>query len=183
MFYAIQGLITHKEPTLVVLKTQGGVSYALSISLFCAARLEKGREIELYTTPLFKEDSQRLFGFLDKAEQQMFELLLKVNGIGASIAMAVCSTLDSSAFYKALSTGDESAFKAVPGIGAKVAKRVITELGDKKAGLNLSDDSKSQALQALITLGFKQDKALESLAKCESKDTGELVKEALKRLS
>jgi len=167
----------------VVLKTQGGVSYALSVSLFTSSKLEKGAQIELLTTPIFKEDSQRLFGFLEKSEQQMFELLLKVNGIGASIAMAVCSTLDSNAFYKALSTGDENAFKSVPGIGAKVAKRIITELSDKKVSLSLSDDGKTQALQALITLGFKQEKALEALSKCESKEVSALVKEALKRLS
>lgn len=183
MLYAIQGVISHKEPTLVIVKTKGGVSYGVHISLFSSSKIQKGDELELLTTCIIKEDSHKLYGFLDKNEQNMFELLLKVNGVGANTAMAVCSSLSVNDFYKALQMGDENALKKVPGIGLKSAKRIIVELGDKKANLTSTSSEHAQALAALISLGFKQEKALEALAKCEAKEVGELVKEALKQLS
>lgn len=183
MVKAIEGIISTKEPTFIIIKTSSGVSYGLFISLFCSAKLEKGQKAELFTTMIIKEDSQKLYGFLDKNEQKMFELLLKVNGIGATTAMAVCSSLDTNSFYKALNLGDENAFKQVAGIGAKTAKRIIVELGDAKISIESGDESKSQALQALLSLGFKQDRVLKTLSECKAKDTSELIKEALKKLS
>ena len=183
MIKGIEGVISLKEPTFVVLKTNGGVSYGISVSLFCSAHLEKGQKTELFTTMIVKEDSQRLYGFLDKNEQKMFELLLKVNGIGATTAMAVCSSLDTNSFYAALHSGNEEAFKKVAGIGPKSAKRIIIELGDAKIALESTDEGKNQALQALLSLGFKQDRALKALSECKASSTSELIKEALKKLS
>lgn len=183
MVKAIEGIISIKEPTFIIIKTNSGVSYGVFISLFCSAKLEKGQKVELYTTMIIKEDSHKLYGFLDKNEQKMFELLLKVNGIGATTAMAVCSSLDTNSFYKALNLGDENAFKQVAGIGVKSAKRIIVELADAKMSIESGDESKSQALQALLSLGFKQDRVLKVLSQCKAKDTSELIKEALKKLS
>ncbi|TQR34633.1 Holliday junction branch migration protein RuvA [Campylobacter sp. MIT 99-7217] len=183
MIYAIEGIVTQKEPTFVIIKTSSGLSYGVFVSLFCSTKIEKGAKIELFTTQIIKEDSQKLYGFLEKNEQQMFELLLKVNGIGASTAMAVCSTLDVNSFYKALNLGDESAFKKVAGIGVKVAKRILVELSDKKINLENIDENKSKAMQALLTLGFKQDKILQVLKDCTHENTSDLIKEALKKLS
>ncbi|WP_270985939.1 Holliday junction branch migration protein RuvA [Campylobacter upsaliensis] len=183
MVVAIEGIITKKEPTFAVLKTQNGVSYGIYISLFCAAKLELHTKCELLITQIIKEDSHKLYGFLEKDEQKIFEMLLRVNGIGATTAMAICSSLDSNAFYKALSLNDESIFKKVPGIGAKSAKRIIVELSDSKMAFNNVSDDKAQALVALLSLGFKQDKILSVLATCEAKDTSELIKEALKKLA
>lgn len=183
MVAAIEGVVTQKEPTFVVLKTNGGVSYGISVSLFCAARLEKGVKTELLTTMIVKEDAQRLFGFLDKNEQKMFEMLLKVNGVGAATAMAVCSSLDVNSFYAALQKGDESAFKKVPGIGPKSAKRILIELGDAKVAFESGNAVQNEALQALLTLGFKQDKILKALSECKAQSTAELIKEALQKIS
>lgn len=97
--------------------------------------------------------------------------------------MAVCSSLDTNSFYKALNLGDENAFKQVAGIGVKSAKRIIVELADAKMSIESGDESKSQALQALLSLGFKQDRVLKVLSQCNAKDTSELIKEALKKLS
>lgn len=112
----------------------------------------------------------------------MFEMLLKVNGVGANTAMAVCSSLDVNSFYKALSLGDESVLKKVPGIGPKSAKRIIIELSDAKTKLGNVSDDKSEALAALLTLGFKQEKIISVLASAQATSTSELVKEALKKL-
>ncbi|KAA6225353.1 MULTISPECIES: Holliday junction branch migration protein RuvA [unclassified Campylobacter] len=182
MVVAIEGIITKKEPTFAVIKCQNGVSYGVFISLFCSSKLKINEKIELLITQIIKEDSNKFFGFLDKDEQKVFEMLLKVNGVGTSTAMAVCSSLDTNSFYKALALGDESVLKKVPGIGVKSAKRIIVELGDMKKIESISDD-KHEAYQALLSLGFKQDKILSVLATCESKDTSELIKEALKKLA
>ena len=183
MVVAIEGIIAKKEPTFVVLKCASGVSYGIFISLFSATKLEKGQKIELLITQILKEDSNKFYGFLDKDEQRIFEMLLKVNGVGATTAMAVCSSLDTSSFYKALNQGDENALKKVPCIGAKSAKRIIIELSDAKMQLDSISDDKSEALAALLSLGFKQDKILNVLSTCKSSSTSELVKEALQKLA
>ncbi|WP_348518207.1 Holliday junction branch migration protein RuvA [Campylobacter sp. CCS1377] len=184
MIVAIEGMITQKEPTFITIKTNSGLSYGIYVSLFCSAKLQKNEKIELFISQIIKEDSNKFYGFLDKNEQKMFELLLKINGIGATTAMAICSSLDVNSFYKALQLNDENVFKKIPGIGPKSAKRIIVELSDNKILLeNTQDDSKSQALAALISLGFKQDKALQALSQCQSNETSELIKEALKKLS
>ncbi len=183
MVVAIEGIITKKEPTFVVLKCKSGISYGIFISLFASSRLKSGEKVELLITQIIKEDSHKFYGFLDKDEQRIFEMLLKVNGVGTTTAMAVCSSLDTNSFYKALSLGDENAFKKVPGIGVKSAKRIIMELSDVKMQLENISDDKSEALAALLTLGFKQDKILSVLSTCKGKDTSELVKEALQKLA
>lgn len=183
MVVAIEGIITKKEPTFVILKCSSGLSYGIFVSLFASSKLQSGQKVELLITQILKEDSNKFYGFLDKDEQRIFEMLLKVNGVGASTAMAVCSSLDTNSFYKALSLGDENALKKVPGIGAKSAKRIIVELSDAKMQLESISDDKSEALAALLSLGFKQDKILSVLSTCKGSNTSELVKEALKKLA
>lgn len=182
MVVAIEGIITKKEPTFIIIKCASGLSYGVFISLFCSAKIHSQEKYELFITQIIKEDSNKFYGFLDKDEQKMFEMLLKVNGVGANTAMAVCSSLDVNSFYKALSLNDESVLKKVPGIGAKSAKRIILELADAKNKLENVSDDKSEALAALISLGFKQDKILSVLASCQATTTSELIKEALKKL-
>ncbi|MCX2683598.1 Holliday junction branch migration protein RuvA [Campylobacter sp. MIT 21-1685] len=183
MVVAIEGIITKKEPTYTIIKTDSGISYGIFVSLFCAAKLEKLQKTELLVTQILKEDSNKLYGFLDKNEQKMFEMLLKVNGIGANTAMTVCSSLDVNSFHKALHLKDEQIFQKIPGIGAKSAKRIIVELSDSKTIFTAEDNGKSEALAALLSLGFKQDTILNVLNSCQSTNTSELVKEALKKLS
>ena len=183
MVVAIEGIITKKEPTYAVIKTNSGISYGIFISLFCAAGFESGQKVEFFITQILKEDSNKFYAFLDKNEQKMFEMLLKVNGIGANTAMAVCSSLDVNSFYKALHLKDEQMFQKIPGIGAKSAKRIIVELSDSKTMFVNVSDEKSEALAALLSLGFKQDKILSVLNGCQSTNTSELVKECLKKLS
>ncbi|AJC87579.1 Holliday junction branch migration protein RuvA [Campylobacter insulaenigrae] len=183
MIVALEGEVAKKNPTYIVLKTVSGVSYGVYVSLFCSNQINQNGKIELLITQIIKEDSHKLYGFLDDSEQKMFELLIKINGIGATTAMAVCSSLSVDAFYMALKNADESAFKKVPGIGAKGAKRIITELSDAKMNISNCDLTHSQALAALISLGFKQENILKALSSCQSTETGELVKEALKKLA
>lgn len=184
MIRAIEGLISKKEPTFVVLKTSSGVSYGIFVSLFTYSKLEKNQKIELMITQIIREDANLLYGFLDINEQKMFEMLVKLNGIGAATAMAVCSSLSVQNFSGAIMSGDADAFKSVPGIGPKTARRIIAELSDAKIILDNNDGNsfKSEAMQALETLGFKRDKISKVLNECKSEETGEIIKEALKIL-
>ena len=183
MVVAIEGIITKKEPTFVVLKCSSGLSYGIFISLFCSTKLQNNEKCELLITQIIKEDSNKFYGFLDKNEQKMFEMLLKVNGVGANTAMAVCSSLDVNSFYQALNMCDETLLKKVPGIGARTAKRIIVELSDNKKNLENISNEKNEALAALISLGFKQDKILNILRDCTGTNTSDLIKEALKKLA
>lgn len=184
MIKAIEGIITKKDPTFVIIKTASGVSYGIFVSLFCSAKLESGVKSELIITQIIREDANLLYGFLDNAEQRIFEMLIKLSGIGASTAMAVCSSLTPNAFTTAIFNADESVIRQVPGIGAKTARRIIAELSDAKL---LNDESvpnhQNEALLALESLGFKREKIVKILPECKSTTTGELIKEALKKLA
>ncbi|MBR2158931.1 MAG: Holliday junction branch migration protein RuvA [Campylobacter sp.] len=183
MIKAIEGLITKKEPTQLWIKC-AGITYGVNISLFTSAALQKGENIELYITQIIREDANLLYGFLKESEQRIFELLLKVNGIGASTAMAVCSSLNPDEFSAAVINGDDAVLKRVPGIGPKTARTLIAQLSDAKLGeISSASSSSSEAFMALESLGFKRDKISAALAKCTSNDTASLIKEALKILA
>lgn len=183
MIKAIEGIITKKEPTAIWIKCYG-ITYGVNISLFTSASLNRGDSVELFITQIIREDANLLYGFLNESEQRIFELLLKVSGIGASTAMAVCSSLSSDEFILAITNGDDSVLKRVPGIGPKTARTLIAQLSDAKLGEISSVNSVSkEAFMALESLGFKRDKITAALAKCSSNDTASLIKEALKILS
>ena len=184
MIAALEGIITKKEPTRCVLKLASGVSYGVNISLGCAAQLQSGAKTELLITQIIREDADLLYGFLDERERTMFEMLIKLSGIGASTAMAVCSSLSSQAFIKAIASGDAATLTSVPGIGPKTARRIIAELGDAKL-MEFSPDQtyKAEAISALESLGFKRDRINKAMVDCTNTSTAELVKEALKKLA
>ena len=182
MIKAIEGKVTKKEPTYIWLKT-GGISYGVAVSLFSGAKIELGSVCELFITQIIKEDADLLFGFLDKGEQRIFELMLKVSGIGPATAMAVCSTLEPDAVSKAVASGDISTFKRVPGIGEKTAKLLLAQLSDASfLATNSANPCANEAILALESLGFKRDAISAALSKCASNDTVSLIKEALKIL-
>ena len=183
MIVALEGKIVHKEPTFVHLQLSSGVTYKVGVSLNTSAEL-KNPEARLLITQIIREDAHLLFGFLHVDEQRMFETLIKLSGIGPSTAMATCSTLTPKGFAAALIHGNVDAFKAVPGIGPKSAKRIIVELSDFALDSPIGQESGHQeALLALESLGFKKDRIQKILATCVQSDTASLVKEALKKLT
>lgn len=183
MIKAIEGKVVKKEPTYIWLKTAGGISYGVAVSLQTSPKLELGKDCELLITQIIKEDANLLFGFLGASEQRIFELMLKVNGIGPATALAVCSTLEPDAVSKAVASGDIATFKRVPGIGEKTAKLLLAQLGDASfLALGEVNPVSNEASLALESLGFKRDAISAALSKCSSNDTVSLIKEALKLL-
>lgn len=184
MIAAIEGIITKKEPTNCIVKLNNGISYCVNISLNCSSKIEKSSKVEFLITQIIREDANLLYGFLDSGEKRIFDMLIKVSGIGASTAMAVCSTLSSDTFMRAIINGDSATLQSVPGIGVKTARRLVAELSDSKiVELSVSEDYKNETILALESLGFKRDRINKVLLECKATDTAALIKEALKKLA
>ncbi len=183
MIVAIDGKVVKKELTAVHVKLSSGLTYGVFVSMQTSSALSLDEEISLHIKEVIREDAHLLYGFLNLDEQAMFEALLKVNGVGASTAMAVCSTLSVKDFASALSSGSVEAFKKVPGIGPKTAKRILVELSEFALQGQGADPIHAQARQALEGLGFKKEKINSALKDLNASSTSELVKLALKKLS
>jgi len=179
----IQGKILKKEINYCDLLTSGGVIYRIYVSVNCYSAL-KSDEVLLHTTHIVREDTQALYGFLDLNEQKMFEMLLKINGVGPKVAMAICSTFTPSMFAQIIEQKDIASLKRVPGIGPKSAGVILVQLGSFSIemtgeGTRTTNRAYEEALMALEALGFKKESVQKTLAKCHSTTTEELVKEAL----
>ncbi len=187
MIVGVSGKIVYKEPGFVHIDVQG-IVYEVFISLQTFSALEK-ESTSLFTTQIIREDASLLFGFMDMNEKKMFARLIKINGVGPKVAMAICSTYTPSQFATVINNKDLNGVKKVPGIGPKGAGRILVELagfdeelvsaGDGSASSSLSF---AQATEALESLGFKKDKISKALSACEGDDTASLVKGALKLL-
>jgi Holliday junction DNA helicase RuvA len=184
MIVGVEGSIEHKEPSLVHVNVHG-VVYEVFISLQTFAVLSNDR-IKLHTSHIIREDAQLLYGFHEKSEKLLFERLIKINGVGPKVAMAICSTFTANQFGQVIAANDIGALKKVPGIGPKSAGRILVELSGFDAELvgHVSSDNAAvgEAALALESLGFKKEEVAKTLNQCSATDTAGLVKEALKKL-
>ena len=169
MFYHINGVVTDIEPNLVVLEC-GGVGYALNASLNTISSVRTGERVKLYTYEIIREDVHDLYGFASKSEKHCFELLLAISGVGPKAALAILSVVSPDQFTLAVMTQDVKTLTMAPGVGKKLAQRVLLELKDKIAGsqleLNGADIADMQpalrggktaeATAALASLGYSQ---------------------------
>ena len=185
MIVGLKGNIKYKEPSFVHVYVSG-IVYEVFISLQTFSALGSD-EVELFISHIIREDAQLLFGFLDKSEQKLFQRLIKINGVGPKVAMAICSTYTPTQFATLVNNKDINGIKKVPGIGPKSAGRILVELNGFDAELittSTSPQTRSfgEATEALESLGFKKDKISKALSSCSAEDTASLVKEALKLL-
>lgn len=184
MIVGIEGKIVKKEISFVHIKTASGLTYKVFVSLFSIGKLTAD-EVSLHISQIIREDQHSLYGFTEEREKKVFDTLVKLNGIGPSTALAICSTLSPDDFSQALLTQNIDAFRMVPGIGPKSAKRILVELSD--FSLQMPDENSSgsvmEACMALESLGFKKEMVRKTIATCTATDTATLIKEALKKLS
>lgn len=198
MIVFLHGILAEKQPNRVVVDVSG-VGYEAGISAQTFGKLpETGSEIRIRTYHHMTESEQRLFGFLDTAEQLLFELLITVKGIGPRLALTILSGMNAQDLTATISRGDTAMLARTPGIGKKTAERVVLELRDK---MQLSVDTGSatghaftpaltgplsEAVSALEALGFKSTEAQKAAEAARKEhpdaDTGELVRVALQRL-
>ena len=185
MIVGLIGKIIKKEPTLLNVNVNG-IIYEIFVSLNCSSKIISD-DVTLDITHIIREDSQTLYGFLDSSEKKLFDTVIKINGVGPKVALAICSTFTPSSFAQIVNENDVSMLKRVPGIGPKGASRILVELSGIVIDLNAEDDSSSnsaslEASLALESLGFKKDVLAKILKTCTSTNTSDLVKEALKKL-
>ena len=167
MFYYIEGNVAEIEPNLVVLDC-GGIGYALNTTTNTISYVKKGERTKLYVSEIVKEDAFDLYGFYSKAEKRFFEMLTSVSGIGPKAALSILSANTPDGLALAVSSGNEKALTVAPGIGKKIAQRVILELKDKigKESASLDDSftpvatvqtdnsAVNDAVAALTILGY-----------------------------
>ena len=194
MITQLQGKLVEKNPTHVVIDCHG-VGYFVNISLNTYSALPEGEAIKLYTYLQIKEDAHTLYGFLTKAEREVFVLLLSVSGVGASTARTMLSSLTATHVRSAIINGDVATIQAVKGIGAKTAQRVVLDLKDKMLKLqdfeevhfNTLNTNKEEALAALEVLGFvrkQAEKVVDKIVQAapEALSVEDIIKQALKSL-
>lgn len=160
----------------------GGVGMLVQATPKTLGGLRVGQETTLTTAMIVREDSLTLYGFVDADEREVFEILLTVGGIGPRLAMAVLAVLDPETIRIAASTGDGKTFTKVPGIGPKVAGRIVLELAGKlvplgtavSPGAAAGEQWKTQVMAAMTGLGWSEKDALSSIDKATA-DQPELL--------
>ncbi len=182
MIVGLNGLIEKKEPTVLNINVNG-IIYQVFVSINCSSKITTS-DIKLFITHIIKEDSQSLYGFLDSDEKKLFDTVIKINGVGPKVALAICSTFTPSSFSKIVNSNDVTMLKRVPGIGPKGASRILVELSGfiVDGAVDASNNYSLEASLALESLGFKKDLVSKILKTCVSTNTSDLVKEALKKL-
>ena len=187
MIVGLEGKIVLKEPTRVHLNVQG-VVYEVAVSLQTSMVLSDD-EVYLHTTHVIREDAELLYGFFDKHEKVMFDRLIKINGVGPKVGLAICSTFSPAGFMQIVNHSDVATLKRVPGIGPKSASRILVELSGFMPDMTTAQEGSSSIMQyqheaslALESLGFKKEAIAKALKKCTADNTGDIVKQALKHL-
>ncbi len=193
MINYLKGKLAEKSPTQIVVDCQG-VGYEVNISLYTYGQLPQDESIKIYTYLQVREDAQVLYGFMEKAEREVFTKLISVSGIGASTARMMFSSLSPKEVIDAIANADVETIKTVKGIGLKTAQRVIVDLKDKISKIEQSNEvlplqnntNKNEALSALVTLGYTKKQAEKSVQKILKNNPEasieEIIKTALKNL-
>ena len=169
MFYYLNGVVAHTGPYMAVIDC-GGVGYACKTTNYTLAALKRGEKAKLFTYLHVREEIFELYGFASENELNCFQMLIGVSGVGPKAALAILSSVTPERLATAIITGDEKALTGAPGVGKKIAQRVILELKDKlaKGQINVSagesysgtgitvipEDKISEASAALAVLGY-----------------------------
>ncbi len=193
MITQIRGKLVERSPTYVVVDCNG-IGYTLHISLNTFSSLPKDEKVKLYTYLSIREDSHTLYGFINKAEREIFKLLISVSGVGPSVARTMVSSMTAEEIQQAIASENVGLIQSIKGIGAKTAQRVIIDLKQKilktfdidEVSAVENNTNKEEALSALDILGFarkRTDKVVSNILKeLPSADVEELIKKALKIL-
>ena len=200
MIYCLTGKIVKKSMSAVVLSC-GGVGYYAQCPASVAGALPGvGKEATLYTVMSVTENDVSLYGFATEEQQACFEMLTAVSGVGPKVGLAILSVMEPERVALAISAGDHKAFKAASGVGPKLAQRIVLELKDKVAkgfvdGISLEDvagasaqtpaaQSSSQAIAALVSLGYSQSEAALAVSKIDATlPVEEIIKLALRGMA
>ena len=198
MFYYLKGVVGHMAPNLAVIDC-GGVGYACRTTSYTLAALQVGEKAKLFTHLNVREDAMELYGFSTENECNCFRMLIGVSGVGPKAALSILSSTPPEGLATAIITGQEKALTVPPGIGNKIAQRIILELKDKLAKGQLPaaeesfggsgvtvipQDKTSEASAALAVLGYNPaeiNAALKGLD-LDALTLEEIVRQALRKM-
>lgn len=195
MIGRIHGRVVYKQPPHLLVDVQG-VGYELEAPMTTFYDLpEAGAEVTLHTHLVVREDAHTLYAFTRLAERALFRDLIRINGVGARLALAILSGMDAEAFAHCVQAGDSAALTRIPGIGKKTAERLVVELRDRldKAsaapvtGRAAADSVPApaspveEAVSALVALGYKPNEASRMVRSVEAADlpSEEIIRQAL----
>ena len=200
MIGRLRGNILEKQPPLVLLEANG-VGYEVHMPMTCFYELpELGQEAIVFTHFVVREDAQLLYGFNDKQERALFRELIKVNGVGPKLALAILSGMSAQQFVSAVEREEITALVKLPGVGKKTAERLLVEMKDRFKGLNgdlfnsseislpsaaekaPEADAEAEAVSALVALGYKPQEASRMVSKIAKPgaDCETLIRDALR---
>ncbi|AIN47233.1 Holliday junction branch migration protein RuvA [Candidatus Palibaumannia cicadellinicola] len=192
MIGRLKGILIEKEPPIVLLEIYG-ISYEIYIPItYFDVLPETGQETVLYTHFIVREDTQLLFGFLTKQEMVLFRELIKVNGIGPKLALTILANLSEKQLFHAVKHKEINTLMKLPGVGKKIAERLVVEMKDKFKNTSFSlifreellvrHDPESEAVAALISLGYTHQDASRMIKKVASAEANceALIRDALR---
>lgn len=197
MIGRLRGVIIEKQPPRVLVEV-GGVGYDVFMPMTCFYELpDNGQEVIVLTHFVVREDAQILYGFNQEQERELFRELIKVNGVGPKLALAILSGMSAKQFVHAVELGELNALIKLPGVGKKTAERLIVEMKDRLKHFDQDNSSpmlpsidvkkssnqvETEAVSALIALGYKPQEASRIVSKVAKgdMDSETLIREALK---
>lgn len=152
MYYYVSGTVAHIEPYLAVVDC-GGVGYACRTTAYTLSQIKKGDRAKLFTFLSVREDAMDLYGFASQEELKLFQQLISVSGVGPKAALGILSSSTPANLAMSIITGDEKTLTRAPGVGKRIAQRVILELKDKLAkGQTVSGSGESVAMDAVTII-------------------------------
>ena len=198
MIGRLKGIIVEKQPPEILLDVNG-VGYEVTLPMSCFYELPNvGEAATVLTHFVVREDAQLLFGFNTKTERALFRELIKTNGVGPKLALAILSGMTADQFIHNVEQGEIAALVKLPGVGKKTAERLIVEMRDRLKGFGGYDlfnpapessgmaggGAKDEALAALQALGYKASQAEQLMKKIAKPgmDAEQLIREALKSM-
>jgi Holliday junction DNA helicase RuvA len=193
----ITGVLLEKQPPFLLLDVHG-IGYEIEATMTTFYKLpEIGHEVSLHTHLLVREDAHLLYGFHSASERQLFRTLLKVNGVGAKLALTILSGMEADVFARCVQEGDTASLVRLPGVGKKTAERLIIEMRDRLNDWQPTPtlpgspvqvrqprpaDPVADAISALVALGYKPQEASRHVHGMETDgmDSEEIIRQALR---
>ena len=200
MIGRLRGILAEKQPPLLLLDVNG-VGYEVEAPMSTFYQLpETGQTVVLHTHLVVRDDAHLLFGFASESERRLFRTLIKVNGVGARMALAILSGISADDFARCVQDNDTASLVCLPGIGKKTAERLIVEMRDRLAdwghgtvisaessqtvpGAAPGSDQTRDAISALIALGYKPQEASQLVSKLDTEglNSEAIIRAALKQ--
>lgn len=187
MIAFLEGEVVHKGATSVVLAV-GGIGFDVSVPTSVVSRLPAvGRTARVHTRMVVRDDAMTLYGFSTTDERELFDLLTGVTGVGPKVGLSFLSAMSADALRRAVAGGDADALTVVPGVGKKVAQRVVVDLRDRLGGdadLPGAEGPIVDVREALVSLGLTAQEAAEATrgVDVDGREVDDLLREALQKV-